>query len=148
MYGIIEYAHYDDYKYALDYLDGRPYKNKNDGQEIQLRFIKGDQLLSVERHVSENTPKDEQKTNYPTPQQQPPLNPQQPPPTYPPQPPQYPNTAYPPPPNQAMPPYYNQPPPNNGPPPNMQPPPYYNQPPPNYGPPPPNYRPPSMQPPP
>lgn len=179
IYGIIEYAHYDDYKFALDYLDGRMYKikkpntiktengddeNKDDKTEqVQLRFIKGDELLSVERYYAENSLKDEQKTNMnymggigtttggpPPPNHRPPppgYNPQQrPPPNAPYPPPQYPPNSYrPPPPNAPIPngpppSYYNQPPPN---PPHgyTQPPvpPYYNQPPvPNYNQPPPN----------
>eukprot|EP01084_Bolivina_argentea_P287947 494141_1 len=65
IYGIIEYAHYDDYKYALDYLDGKQWKT-NDGNIETLRFIKGDQLLSVERYMTEKRPKEfeKAKTNF------------------------------------------------------------------------------------
>lgn len=66
-YGIVEYAHYDDYKYALDYLDGKEIKTA-DGRTKTLRWIKAEQLAAVEAHVSENgLPKQEQdepKTDY------------------------------------------------------------------------------------
>merc|ERR1712129_108012 len=60
-YGIIEYAHYDDYKYAVDYLDGKQIKTE-DGRKKILRFIKGDQLPAVEAHIAKNgMPKQEQE---------------------------------------------------------------------------------------
>eukprot|EP01083_Nonionella_stella_P023436 64836_1 len=101
IYGVIEYAQYEEYKFALEYLDGKQFK-MNDGSATTLRFIKADQLMSVGRHVAQHGPKNKQTTHsmIAAPMQ----NTQQPP-----MPPYYSNM--PPPPN------YSNVPPNYGPPP-------------------------------
>ena len=52
VYGVIEFAHYEDYKYALEYLDGTQLRVQGEDTKT-LRFIKADELPSVERHVAQ-----------------------------------------------------------------------------------------------
>ncbi len=91
----------------MDYLDGKQWKT-NDGNIETLRFIKGDQLLSVERYITEKRPKEfeKAKTNF-APMQHPtgPMGHNVPPPNQPYPPPNQPYTYppyYAPPPNQKQ----------------------------------------------
>lgn len=44
MYGVIEYSYFDDYKYAVDYLDGKKYS------DCILRFVNINELSNVCKH--------------------------------------------------------------------------------------------------
>merc|ERR1712129_258164 len=73
VYGVIEYASYEDYKFCIDYLDGKQMQFDNAIGVKTLRFVKAEKLAQIEKHVQKKQvaqPKPVYPPTMPTQQQQ------------------------------------------------------------------------------